>query len=267
VPLVNDLVRDQLARYPRAPGAKAIAISREGWGFSTGAADHDAARKEALDRCQERDKGGFCRLYAVGDDVVWNDATLPLPLAADIRLDDLSSMPLMTVEAANRTWEAIWHRAPPPFVVQYIRGEPHRALAVALTSGYHARRGSREEAIRLAIERCSDMARSPCLLLSVDGVWTVQVPKSFRVLGPFTLAGELDMSAAERSRIAAIYAGKDWRALAKGSSGRWYAVAGHESEAAAVEAALKACGAEAAPCSLHAIGNWRVGETVDDRGG
>ena len=266
VPLVADLVREQLAGYPRAPGAKAIAISREGWGLSTGTANEEAAGKEALDRCRERDKRGFCRLYAVGDRVVWDSATLPVPLPADIRLDDMSSMPMVTPEEMSRTWQAIWQRSPPPFVSEYLRGEPHRALAVSLTSRYReVRRKSREEAIRLAIERCSDLARSPCLLLSVDGVWTVQVPRSYRVLGPFTLAGEADMSTAERTRMATIYAGKDWRALAKDRSGRWYAVAGRPTEAAAIEDVLKACGAQETPCSLHAIGNWRVGEKLDDR--
>lgn len=139
------------------------------------------------------------------------------------------------------------------------RGQSHRALALALTSGYRAqRRGSRDEAALIAIERCSDMARSPCLLVSVDGMWIVALPQSARIAGPFTLAGEPDMSDAERRRIAEVYAAKDWRALAKGGPARWYAAAGRQTEAAAVEDVLKACRAGGPECRLHAIGNWRV---------
>ena len=41
VPLVFDGVRAQLATYEREPGAKAIAISREGWGIGTGAPNEE----------------------------------------------------------------------------------------------------------------------------------------------------------------------------------------------------------------------------------
>src|SRR6185295_10021585 len=88
VPLVLDYVRAQLSSYAVEPYPKAIALSREGWGMSSGTADEATARDEALQRCRERDKGGFCRIYAVGDDVVWPSSSLPLPLPADIRVDD-----------------------------------------------------------------------------------------------------------------------------------------------------------------------------------
>jgi hypothetical protein len=75
------------------------------------------------------------------------------------------------------------------------------------------------------------------------------------------------MSEAERRRVAEIYAGKDWRALAKGGSGHWYAVSGVANETAAADAALKACRDAEADCTLHAIGNFRVGEKLETKSG
>jgi DNA-binding response OmpR family regulator len=264
IPLVDDRVRTQLAGYPHEPVAKAIAISREGWGLSSRAANDEIAKGEALARCHERDPSGFCRLYALGDEVVWNGATLTLPLAADIRADAPANASTITPAELAKTWQTIWHAAPPPFAATYLRGADHRALAVNLTSGYRTiNRASLAEAIRLAVERCSDLARSPCLLVAVDGVWTAPLPHSHRVIAPFTLASETEMSEAERQRIAKIYADKDWRALAKGRSARWYAVAGRETETAAVDDVLKACRAAEPDCRVHAIGNWRVGGRLE----
>ncbi len=264
IPLVDDRVRTELAGYPREPSAKAIAISREGWGLSSRAANAEVAKAEALARCHERDPVGFCRLYALGDEVVWNSATLTMPLAADVRANAPAIAAPITPEGLAKAWQTIWQAAPPPFAVTYLRGADHRALAVNLTSGYRTiNRASLAEAIRLAVERCSDLARSPCLLVAVDGVWTAPLPHSHRVIAPFTLASETEMSEAERQRIAKIYSGKEWRALAKGRSARWYAVAGRETETAAVDDVLKACRAEEPDCRVHAIGNWRVGGRLE----
>jgi hypothetical protein len=266
VPLVMDLVRRELSGYERAPPAKAIAISRGGWGVSAGALDQAAAGNEALERCRERDKGGFCRLYAVGNNVVWSGSALPLPLAADIRTDT-SGMPAVNAKSLEKLWESLRHTAPwSSAAAEYVRARDHKAMAIGLTNSYRAHNNaSREEAIRLAIERCSDFARAPCLLISVDGVWTLKIPRSHAITAPFTLAGELQMTDAERQRVAQTYAGKDWRALARGRSG-WYAVEGLDSEAAAVDAALNACRATEPECALHAIGNWRIGDKLEGRG-
>ena len=64
------------------------------------------------------------------------------------------------------------------------------------------------------------------------------------------------MTDADKQRIGQIYAGKDWRALARGQSGQWFAVNAMESEAAAVEEVLKACRQAEPTCELHAIGNF-----------
>jgi DNA-binding response OmpR family regulator len=266
VPLVLDNVRAQLAQYQHEPDAKALAISRQGWGMSFAAADIESAKSEAIARCQERDKSGFCRIYAVGDTVVWPKSTLPLPLPADIR-DDVQNTPL-NADGLQKLWQAIWRVSPPQPIPNYITDPGHKALAAAISSSWIITgRPTRAEAIRLAIERCSDYGRSPCLLLSVDGMMSVAVPQSYRPTAPFTVAGELTMSEAERQRVAEIYAGRDWRALAKGGSGHWYAVSGLADEIAAADSALKACHDAESNCTLHAIGNFRVGEKLEPKSG
>jgi DNA-binding winged helix-turn-helix (wHTH) protein len=266
VPLVFDSTRAQLAEYEHEPNAKAIALSREGWGMSFGAADIETAKNEAIERCRERDKGGFCRIYAAGGAVVWPQSTLPMPLPADIR-QDLDKVPL-TADGLERLWRTIWHVSPPQVIAKYPSAPEHRALAASVGSAFvFVARPTRDEAVRLTLERCADYGRSPCLLLSVDGMMNVAVPQSRRLVAPFTLAGELTMSEAERQRVAEIYAGKDWRALAKGGSGHWYAVSGLADEIAAADAALKACHDAESDCTLHAIGNFRVGEKLEPKSG
>ena len=135
----------------------------------------------------------------------------------------------------------------------------HKALAIGPRRFYWNSAADRAQAVRLTIERCGDILQTPCLLLSVDGLLTTQITKSNPIAGIFMLSTEPEMDETERQRLAPIYAGKDWRALVRGHSGHWYAVAGEDSEAAAVEAALKTCRGAEPDCTLHAIGNWRIG--------
>lgn len=70
------------------------------------------------------------------------------------------------------------------------------------------------------------------------------------------------MSEADKQRIAKIYGGKDWRALAKGASGGWYAVGAAESEIAAADRGLQDCHHIEAECQLRAIGNFRIDQRI-----
>ena len=58
VPLLSDRRADSLSNYEQEADFKAIAISREGFGVALGASDIDTAKREALDRCQQRDPKG-----------------------------------------------------------------------------------------------------------------------------------------------------------------------------------------------------------------
>jgi class 3 adenylate cyclase len=253
VPLVTDRVRGALADFAREPSFKAIAISRIGWGVVSGASDTISAEREALDLCRKRDQKGDCRIYALGNRVVWPPLQLPLP--ADLHAEPLN-VPLVPQQLA-----AVRGMPNAAGLQAYLAEGNHKALAIS-DNGFSSMkdRETQEEAVRLAIERCSDFARAPCLLVSVDGFLSIRIPAAHGAVRPFTLAGETEMSEADKVRIGQIYGGKDWRAMARGASKQWYAVNQMESETAAVDAVLKACHAVEQDCKLWAIGNFRVVE-------
>jgi class 3 adenylate cyclase len=253
VPLVTDRVRSALSDFVREPSYKAIAISRIGWGVVSGARDTVSAEREALDRCRKHDQKGDCRIYALGNRVVWPLLRLPLP--PDVHAGP-SNEPLVPEQLA-----AVKGMPNAAGLQAYLADSNHKALAIS-DRGFSAMkdRESQAEAIRLAIERCSDFARAPCLLVSVDGFLSVKIPSSYSALRPFTLAGESEMSDADKERIGKIYSAKDWRALARGASKQWYAVSEMASETAAADAVLKACHASERDCTLWAISNFRVAD-------
>jgi len=255
VPLVTDRVRSSLTDYARQPDFKAVAISHIGWGVSSGHADSVSAERDALDRCRRRDPRGDCRIYAVGDQVVWPPQ--PASLAADFHPEPLD-IPLEPADSA-----IVKGMPNSAGLDAFLKSNDHKALAVS-DAGFSSMvdRADLAEAIRLAVERCSDFAKTPCLLLSVDGLLTVRIPRSFGIVRPYTLAGETEMSESDKERIAKIYSSKDWRALAKGASGRWYAVSAVESEIAAAERVLQDCRNSEAECQLRALGNFRIDRRV-----
>ena len=256
VPLVLDRVRGSLADYARQPDFKAIAISRNnGLGVSSGFPDAVGAERDALDRCKRRDPNGDCRIYAVGDNVVWSPS--PMPLAVDLHPEPLDiALTLADISMVKGMPN-------PAGIDAFLKAKNHKALAVSetgLSSGFSSNsdRADPAEAVRLAVERCSDFVKSPCLLVSVDGLLTVRIPRFHGIVRPYTLAGDTEMGEADKERIAKIYGGKDWRALAKGASGRWYAVNAAESETAAADRVMEDCRRTETQCQLRAIGNFRV---------
>ena len=253
VPLVDDRARRALANYPTRPDKKALAISIAGYGMALGVADIESAKQEALQRCLADSKIP-CRLYAIGTDVIWPRTLMPLPV--DMREASVG-VPLLAAQLPmlNDNQREI--------VQGYIDRAGHKALALgAGRIRFVAGRDSREEAVRLAVEQCTDVYQVPCLLVSVDGFLTVQIPKSYRVTQIFTLAGELEMSEQDKQRIGRIYQGPEWRALARGRDQNWHAVAGAASEAAAVDGALRSCREHNPDCRLYAIGNFLVDASV-----
>jgi two-component system OmpR family response regulator len=259
VPLVNDDVRAEMASYVSQPNAKAIAISADTWGMATGAPNTEDARTQALERCKVRTSKintfyvSVCRVYAIGDDVVWPKEALSLPLAPDFRAEPLA----IAFEATTIPTFSDAIRAQ---VEGYVKGKDHKALAIAKRADamWQTAVNSRQETVRLVIERCGDYYQVACLLVSVDGFLTVQVPKSRRIADIFLLTRETAMTDDDKRRVGQVYEQKEWRALARGKSGHWYPVANGLSEVAAITEALALCRKSDAECLLYAIGNFRV---------
>jgi two-component system, OmpR family, response regulator len=256
VPLVTDLARSELEAYPSQPNFKAVAISAVGYGVAVGARDAPSAEAQALERCKALSRL-YCRLYAIGTDVVWSVKSLPLPLPFDVHDEPLKETfdPAILPLNAPGLMEGLKN---------YVKSENHRALAFAgITQGigrfyFFFGAASRLTAARLVVERCVDISQLPCLLASVDGFWTIQVPKSRRIMGLFMLTNEAAMSDEDKQRTGRIYQQRDWRAIARGRAGGWYPVAGAPSETVAVEQALEACARHDSECHIYAISNFRV---------
>jgi DNA-binding winged helix-turn-helix (wHTH) protein len=252
VPLVDDEARKSLASYPNRPDFKALAITGEGMAVADGEPDAEAARQDALRRCTAKTKRQ-CRLYAVGVEVVWSGEALPLPAPDDLRVEPLG-IPLVpeeipTLDRERRDRIARMH----------MKAPNHRALAMTARGAWTiASRATRAEAVRIAVERCSEYWQRPCLILAVDGLLTMQIPKSRQAIGMFVPSRDAELSGDDKERVGQIYRGAEWRALARGKNGRWHAVAGAPSEEAAVAGALQACAQADPECRLHAIGNFRV---------
>ena len=254
VPLVSDEMRGVLAAYPRRPDVKALALASDGVGVADGAPNSDSAKQEALRQCSIVAKR-LCRIYAVGMDVVWSKEALPLPVPTDLHVEPLD-IPLVPDEIpifSSRGRQDVAER--------YMKSANPRALAfTAGVAWFQVQRASREEAVRMAVEHCSVNLLRPCLILSVDGFLTIQIPKTRRVVRTFLPSTEAEIPELDRERIAQIYQGREWRALARGKKGTWHPVAAAASEAAAIDAAINACSQADGECRLYAIGNFRVAD-------
>lgn len=251
VPLVGDEMRRSLANYPSRPDIKALAISVFGWGVADGEPDTESAKQEALRQCNARAKRR-CRVYAVGTDVVWSAATLPLPAPADVRAEplDLALVPSQIPTISRNAQRDIADR--------YVRARGYKALALTTGAAWFVReRSTRAEAVRIALEGCADRWQRRCLLLAVDDVLTLQIPKSRKIERIFLPSTEDEVPDPDKQRIVGIYQGHEWRALARGK-GSWHPVAEAPSETAAIETALKACEKMDVNCRIYAVGNFRI---------
>ena len=251
IPLISDSDRRNLATYPKLPGFKALAIAAQGWGVASGASDLESAKREALQRCGARAKSAICKIYASGMEVTWSRDWVPMPLAADLHTEPLDE----PLRAADLPLSASSRAR----VEQFTSQADHKALALTGRSFFaHAASADRTEAVRLVLERCGEHYQAPCIVVAVDGMLTLRIPKSRRLVGTFLLTSATNMTDEEKLQIANIYRQKEWRALVRGKSGRWYAVANAPSEEAAVDSALQSCASNDAQCHLYAISNFRV---------
>jgi DNA-binding winged helix-turn-helix (wHTH) protein len=252
VPLIDEEMRRGLAGYANRPDAKALAITALAMGVAEGEPNAEAAKQDALRRCNAQTKRP-CRLYAVGTEVVWSKDALPMPARQDLRFDPLDA-PLVTAEIP-----LINQERRDSIARTHLKAADHRALALTRGMAWtQSARASRAEAARLALELCAEHAQRACLLLSVDGLLTIRIPRLREAARIFLPSTEAEIPAGDQERIARIYRGAEWRAVARGRNGSWHAVAGAPTEDAAIDSALGSCAQADTECRLYAIGNFRV---------
>jgi DNA-binding winged helix-turn-helix (wHTH) protein len=252
VPLVDDDTRLVLTNYATRPDHKALAIGGGGQlHVADGAKTAENAQEVALQGCFAKFRRP-CKVYATGADIVWPEQSIPLPAPRDLRTEPLGTpldpgaIPLISAE--NRRTIADRSQA------------KNVSMALALSTGRYLlhQSATSKEAIRVAVERCSFLYERPCLILAVDGFLTVQIPRTRRVTRTFLPSTETEIPDVDRERIAGTYQGREWRAIARGDTGRWHAIADAPSEEAAIDTALKSCAQADHGCRLYAIGNFRV---------
>src|SRR5262249_49431352 len=231
IPLLTNSDRRDVARYAALPGPKALAISADGWGVASNAPDLESAKKEALERCSTHSRSlSVCKIYAADMDVVWAQNWVPLPLPADLHSDLLDErfiadqLPFLSPSRRQYVTDG------------YVAAPDHKAFALRGYLGGYLQANAAEpaEAVRVALERCGYRNQVACLVVSVDGMVTLRIPKSRRVVDTFMLTTEPEISDSDKQRIGQIYQQKEWRALARGKRGTWHAVANAPSEGAAV---------------------------------
>src|SRR5262249_47361553 len=115
------------------------------------------------------------------------------------------------------------------------------------------------EAIRRVLEQCGYLNQVPCLIVAVDDEFTVQIPKTRRIVGIFLPRTDAELSDNDRKQIVPIYDGNEWRALARGAGG-WHAMSNASSEEGAITAVMSACQQRDSECRLFAIGNFKVSD-------
>jgi class 3 adenylate cyclase len=252
-PFISDLARAQLQSYVTAPKHKAIALSRTGMGEAVGAPNDEAAGDRALSECRNNSNNTPCELYALGDSLVWSKTELPMPLPVDVRSEgsdvklSKETLPLMPSPLSER------------ILASYLPAEESRALAIGNErAGWAFGIPSPQEATRRALERCADLTGAPCLLFALGDKLLQPLPRSRKIVGVFTFAGDATIPQADRDALMKVYSGRDWRAIAHGANGAWRAVANEASEEDAVRAVLSQCNANDKDCTVFAIGNFRI---------
>jgi adenylate cyclase len=231
---------------------KALALNRIGYGFVVAEPSLDVARQKALDSCRQS-TGDACEIYAEGDVLVWPHPLPPMPPQPWLR--DMPGEP----EPFNPDRVPFVRDADKGLVASFSDRPLPRALSMN-DNGYIGMSwggAARQDPIRRSLEYCGDRSGRPCQLIAVDDAFAVGLPLGYHITGLFRPETDDAFLPDQRTDLAKLYAGSDWRAVAVGSGGYGVTV-GRGSQKEAVEAAMSDCGRTSKDCQVHAIGAFRV---------
>jgi adenylate cyclase len=144
----------------------------------------------------------------------------------------------------------------------FVSAKKPKAMSIHSSGrySYYYDQKSQDEAVRRTLEFCGSNAGVPCMVLSVDDVFVVPLPKSMKIAGllsPDTINGvsaELRNETVRRIRNAQ----GGWSALATGAAGRPGIALRAADEAAAVKGAMTDCERQDRECRVIAIGPFTV---------
>jgi adenylate cyclase len=262
VPFISDRDRSVIRTvYLSAPNHKALAISAARIGIITAQPDQEHAKTAAIDACQRAtDEIGVksqCELYAVGDVVVSKRGLPPLPPQPWIVRDPsierpfaVTDIPLVS-EASRQTIQK-----------EYAGAAKAKALALSARGfySYYRNQANIEEAVRRALERCGSNAGVACMIVAVDEVFVVPIPKSMKVVGFFRPSAANAIAPELRDNVARRLGSQPsgWNAVAVGGSGRAGVTLMAGTEQAAIDGAMMDCRKLDHACRVIAIGPFLV---------
>ena len=124
-----------------------------------------------------------------------------------------------------------------------------------------ARQSSLDEAMRRALELCGSRSGIPCLIIAVDDVFVVPIPKSMNVVGVFRAEGNTAIAPEARDDLARRLgnATSGWKAVAVGASGRPGVMLRATREQDAIVGAVAECSKQDRECRVISIGPFSVG--------
>jgi adenylate cyclase len=262
VPFVMDRIRAVLANeYAAAGEPKALALNVNGTIGLGSAANEDAAKKAALDQCQQRADAIHsprkCEIYAVGNAVVYPHGRPPLPPLPWIKRDPSTEKPF-----APTAMPFMRDQARARLASVYVAGKKPKAIAVGPGGNdiFYTDGASIAEVVRRALESCGALADAPCRIVAVDDSFVVPVPTIMKPTGMFHPADNSAIASDARDDVARriAEATTGWNAVAVGAAGHPGTALKAASEQDAVNAALADCTKHDSNCHIIAIGPYMV---------
>ena len=265
VPFVGDYRRRQLENYGRAEESKALALNVRGiFAVATRRIDVPLARRIALEDCNRavaRDvpvvrEFDRCRIYAVGNDVVWTFRSPPLPPPPYVPSKRTS--PPIAFDPA--TMPLIGEPARKNLAEHYVKSDRKRALVLGRNHfDWWSPSETEADAIKRNLQTCGHITGRPCVVYAVEDQVLVQTPQRYRIVDIVTPQDLGNSDVAQREAVERYLVADDWRAIALGRNGRMGLVVGRANEAAAADDALRACAQSGGTeCAIAAVGPFLV---------
>jgi class 3 adenylate cyclase len=263
MPFIGNRTRTTLANeYLPAADYKAIATTINGVNaFVVGQPSEEAAKTAAIEQCQKRTEQTNaprkCEVYALGNTVVYPHGKPPVPPLPWITHDAVTErpfvadeMPLIRDQGKTRLENA------------YAPGRKTKTIALGPGGQFFFSTAVEtvDDAARRNLEACGALAGVACMIVALDDVFVVPVPRTMKVTG-FFRPGDARMIATDaRDEVfRKLDNSSGWNAVAVGSAGRPGVSLKAASEQSAVNEALANCVKSDSDCHVIAIGPFAVG--------
>ncbi len=263
MPFVGNRTRTTLAsEYLPAADYKAIATTISGVNaFVVGQPSEDAAKTAAIEQCQKRaeqiNAPRRCEVYALGNTVVYAHSKPPVPPLPWIRHDPVTERAFVADEVPM-----IRDQGKTRLENGYTPGRKTKAIALGPGGQFFFSTGAEtvDEAARRNLESCGALAGVACMVVALDDVFVVPVPKTMKVTGFFRREDARMIAADARDDVfRKLGDASGWTAVAVGAAGRPGVALAAANEQKAINDALAGCVKSDSDCHVVAIGPFAVG--------